>query len=168
MRVLWLLAVAACGTPGPSWVPDAGNGSGGPCEPYMSTGNMQTPVTSFATDVTPVLQTSCTSVSCHGIDMLPSGNLFLGNEGSGSAGASMVVQGLVGQASGELPTMPYVTAGDPTKSYLMHKMDNDLCVYQTECVEANCMAPMPDNMQQLSATTRDVLRRWITQGAKDN
>lgn len=168
MRLLALLAVAACGTPGPSWVPDAGGSGGGPCVPYMSTANMQTPTTSFANDVTPVLQASCTSVSCHGIDQLPSGGLFLGNEGSGSAGASTVVKGLVGQASGELPTMPYVTASDPTKSFLMHKLDDDLCVYQSDCVGANCMMPMPYGTVQLPTMTRDVVRRWIAQGALDN
>jgi hypothetical protein len=167
MKASWLVVMAACGTPGPSWLPDAGSGSGA-CEPYMSTANLQSPITSFANDVTPVLQTSCTSVSCHGIDMLPSGGLFLGNEGSGSSGASEIISGLVGQASGELVTMPYVTAGDPTKSYLMHKLDNDLCVYQTACVGANCMMPMPYGTAELPTATRDIVRRWIAQGATDN
>jgi hypothetical protein len=168
MRAVLLVTVAAsaCGTPGPSWLPDAG--SGGACVPYMSSANLQTPTTSFANDVMPVFGASCTSVSCHGIAMSPAGGLFLGSEGSGSSDAMSVYKALVGPASGELPTMPFITPSDPEKSFLMHKLDNDLCVYQSACVNANCMMPMPYGTGQLPTMTRDIVRRWIAQGADDN
>jgi len=75
--------------------------------------------------------------------------------------------------------MPFVTPGDPTMSYLMHKMDDDLCVV-TGCIpnnvavsSAEMMAPwcgtfMPYQVMVLDTGTRDTIRRWIQQGAMNN
>jgi hypothetical protein len=74
---------------------------------------------SLRTDVLPIFQASCsTNSTCHGS---PSGiEVFL--TGS-TAQATSIRRALVGVASTELASMPYVTVGDPTNSYLMHKVD---------------------------------------------
>ena len=51
----------------------------------------------------------------------------------------LVYSGLVGKDASvpvEENCMPYVTAGDPTRSYLMHKLDGDMCVVDC-CITNN-------------------------------
>jgi hypothetical protein len=158
-----LVSLTSCGTPLPSWVPDAG-----PCAAYVSTADLLTPATSFMNDVMPVFESNCASASCHGIAQSPQGGLFLGAELAQGSDAKTVYSQLVNTASVELPTMAFVTPAQPEKSYLMHKLDDDQCLFESSCVEANCMQPMPDNAMQLDPTTRDIVRRWIAQGADDN
>jgi len=65
--------------------------------------------------------------------------------------------------------MPLVTASDPSKSYLMHKLDGDQCQYNAECSGQSCLSLMPSGgTQLLPVATRDVVRRWIAQGAQNN
>ncbi len=155
------LALAACGTPPPTWLPDAGA-----CTPYVppATTDLTTPTVSFATDVMPVFAHNCSSSSCHGIADSPRGDLFLGAELAHGTDASKVYAALA-KPSGQLPSMPYVTAGDPSSSYLMHKLDADQCMYQTSCVGHDCLQSMPYDTSALPVETRDVVRRWIAQGA---
>jgi hypothetical protein len=160
---LALVALAACGTPPPVWEVDAG-----PCQPYVTTANMMMPTVSFKTDVMPVFAASCSSSSCHGITDSPRGGLFLGAELKHGADASTVYTGLVGKASPQLPEMPFVTASDPSKSYLMHKLDGDQCMFETSCVGGDCQKSMPYDTGALSIENRDVIRRWIAQGATQN
>lgn len=80
--------------------------------------------------------------------------------------------------------MPYVTRGDPSKSYLMHKLDGDLCVLKG-CIPDNPLVlgtyamfvsppPWCGGLEPYQAggplddTSRDLVRRWIAQGAKNN
>jgi hypothetical protein len=67
--------------------------------------------------------------------------------------------------------MPYVRSGDPANSFLMHKMDGDACQFASQCgtmPAANCGESMPLSGCALSGSTRDKVRRWIAQGAKNN
>jgi hypothetical protein len=160
-----ILAVAACGTPPPDYEIDAGA-----CVPYVvpSGTDLMNPAVSFANDVLPIFLTpyetiACTSAACHGVTSGASGNLFLGM----SAGdASTVFGELVGKPSGELTSMNFVTASDAPHSYLMHKMDGDTCMY--DCSGSDCSVTMPLNAPILPVETRDIVRRWITQGAQSN
>jgi hypothetical protein len=138
--------------------------------PYTPPGttDLTTPAMSFKTDVMPVFAANCASSSCHGIADSPRGGLFLGAQLAKGADASTVRAGLVGKASGQLPTMPFVTAGDPGSSYLMHKLDSDQCMYETSCVGHDCLKTMPYDTASLEVTTRDIVRRWIAQGAAAN
>jgi len=163
MRLAIALVAAACGTPGPSWVPDAG-----PCTAYVSTIDLQTPTVSLAHDVMPVFAASCASASCHGIADMPQGGVFLGAELAQGSDSSTVRAMLVGASASEMPTMSLVAAGDPTHSFLMHKLDGDQCQFDTACVGGSCMLTMPFGTAQLSADDRDTVRRWIAQGANDN
>lgn len=158
-----LVLVVACGTPPPTWEPDAGE-----CVAYaMPPGtDLAAPVVSFKTDVMPVLNANCASASCHGIADGPQGGLFLGAQQKKGADAAAVYQKLVGPMAGQLSTMPYVTPGDPAKSYLMHKVDGDQCQFETACANGDCAHTMPYD-RPLAVETRDILRRWIAQGASD-
>jgi hypothetical protein len=128
----------------------------------------QTPSTNAApslrNDVLPIFQASCsTNSTCHGS---PTGiEVFL--TGS-TAQASAIRRSLVGIPSSELATMAYITAGDPTNSYLMHKIDGTLGDFTAHCEQSNCGQQMPKGEAPLSASDRDVIRSWIEQGALDN
>ena len=127
------------------------------------TGAAQTTV-SWKNDVLPIFATNCSTTSaCHGS---PTGiEVFLAG---GSGNATTIHAGIVGVDSAELPTMPYVTAGDATKSYLMHKLDGDEGQFDAECVGGDCGLQMPREETPLDAATRNTIRTWITQGALDN
>jgi hypothetical protein len=62
--------------------------------------------------------------------------------------------------------MPYVTPGDPEQSFLMHKLDGDLCVLEERCVDGSCGKTMPSGNELLPEASRDAIRRWIAQGAR--
>lgn len=159
---LVIFAVAACGTPPPTWEVDAGA-----CVPYMAPGTsqLQSPAVSFVTDVMPVFTANCSSASCHGIAGSPQGGLFLGAELQHGADSQTVHDGLVGMASVQLPMMSFVSPGDPTNSYLMHKLDADQCQFAEQCVGHDCLKPMPYDIGALTTDKRDIVRRWIAQGA---
>jgi hypothetical protein len=86
----------------------------------------------------------------------------------------LVLGGLVGVKSTEDLSMNLVTAGDPAQSFLMHKMDGDQCTLVSQCMMGNSFRPncgvfMPYQAPTLlDVPTRDTVRRWIAQGAKDN
>jgi hypothetical protein len=123
------------------------------CVAYESDADLTTPTVSFSKDVLPLFEHSCgLSSSCHfdpGPNTISTLGIFLGcdinyDAGAGSVNACVtatpgpiVYQDLVGTADGgplaplEITGMPFVTAGDPTKSYIMHKLDGDLCTLTT-------------------------------------
>lgn len=159
-----LLCLVACGTPPPSYAPDAGE-----CVAYTSPPgtDLTAPVVSFKTDVMPVLTANCASSSCHGISDGPQGGLFLGAQQKKGADSAQVFDKLVGPMAGQLASMPYVTPGAPNASYLMHKLDGDQCQYESTCANGDCEHAMPYD-RPLPVETRDILRRWIAQGAPNN
>jgi len=135
--------------------------------------NLLSPQVSFQTDVLPTFEASCgLSASCHASASAISGRIFLGSKNT-PTDPTMVHDGLVGTASGDLPTMPYVTAGDPSKSFLMHKMDGDQCLFDSQCAASvtagtGCGGSMPQNLPLLDVAARDTVRRWIAQGAAND
>ena len=148
----------------------AGGAGGGTCVPYAVPAgtDLQQPKVSLKSDVMTVFNNNCGAATCHGSSTSGQGALFLGAESAHKADASQVRTGLVGHAGNELPSMPLVTAGDPSKSYLMHKMDGDQCQFDAACA-GGCLAVMPSGLGHvLPAATRDVVRRWIAQGAQDD
>jgi hypothetical protein len=115
----------------------------------------------------PVLTASCSSASCHGVATGAQGGLFLGAQLEKGADSAQVYQSLVGPMAGELGSMPYITAGDPQHSYVMHKLDGDQCMFADTCANQTCNDTMPRD-GQLPVETRDIVRRWIAQGAQNN
>lgn len=154
--------------------PSDGSDAGAVCFDY-STFTGTTPPVSFATDVMKILRGSCgLSASCHGdpSSTLP-GQPFLGPANSApspsAADLTGILAGLIGKAATKDPSMPIVTAGNPSKSFLMYKLDGVLtCAALTCAADASCGLTMPSGSPALPASELDVIRRWIKQGAKNN
>jgi hypothetical protein len=139
----------------------SGSSSGvAPCVPYVSDAGLTSPTVSFANDVLPLFERSCgLSSSCHydpGPTTIMNLGIFLGCDITFDAGAGsintcatpnpgpIVYQELVGTPDGgpplkplEISDMPFVTPGDPTKSYIMHKIDGDQCTLTAGCITMN-------------------------------
>ncbi len=164
---------------------DVGGADGGMCTAgstpaYTScVTDLTTPTVSFAQDVQPLFNKSCslsTPGTCHALQ--PSGNstpylIFLGSPDGGIDGEA-VLPGIVGKKAAEDPDMDIIAAGDPEHSYLMHKLDYDECQFATECdstknpIFTGCGQGMPYLSGIIDPTTRDNIRRWIAQGAQNN
>ncbi len=131
-----------------------------PCVPYVSDAGLTSPTVSFADDVLPLFERQCgLSSSCHydpGQNTIDTLGIFLGCDITFDAGAGsvnncavsnpgpIVYQDLVGTPDGgpaltplEISDMPFVTPGDPSKSYIMHKIDGDTCTLTAGCVMNN-------------------------------
>ena len=169
-----LCAAAACS----SSASTSADAAVGGCQPYVSTANLDMPVVSFAADVVPILSGTCAvSDGCHGVpSVVAEARPFLGfaSSDAGMAAAQTIIDGLVGVKSREDLTMNLVTAGDPSQSFLMHKIDDDQCTLISQCMmdpsfRPNCGVFMPYQYPDiLDVGTRDVIRRWIKQGARNN
>jgi hypothetical protein len=78
--------------------------------------------------------------------------------------------------SAEAPAMNLVTPGDPTHSYLMHKMDGDQATLASQCVGSEYESAYPQcgmlmprtSTAPLPGELRETIRSWILQGALDN
>jgi hypothetical protein len=144
---------------------------------------------SFAKDVMPILQQSCTISSvCHG-QMGNSGeeNLYLGQHQTSLDGtpvdpavAMMVNTGIVSKPSLEDPSMDAITPGSLANSYLWHKLQGDQDMLEAQCAKgmcnsASCQAPTTCGVQMPMAAGQAlpddqlaVISNWITAGAKNN
>ncbi len=117
----------------------------------------------------------CHSDPSYATNGVPTGGnrTYLG-PATGSVDATVVLSGMVGKPSFEAPSMNVITAGDPTKSYLMFKMDGpqQLMTLASACQSGDlgtCGLTMPFGVSMpLPQATRDLVRSWITQGAKNN
>ena len=143
-----------------------GGGEGAQCKPYVvpSGTDLTKPTVSFNSQVVPIFQRYCSSnqAECHQAQEKP----VLGLLGDGSDPAEIKTR-LVNVPSSRLPRMPYVTPGDPENSFLMRTMDGDQCMFNDECRSGFCGDRMPFGETQLiSVQERDIIRRWIAQGAK--
>lgn len=167
---------AACNTGGA----DGGTCVPGTTPPYTSCIDLTTPTISFAGDIAPVFVNSCAAAgaSCHGdptLDEKTTGQVFLGYPDGGDFDAAMILSRLVGQTSPENPMMDIIHASDPDASYMMHKLDDDQCLFATTCNATGntlfrlCGLGMPYGTNMvLDEPTRDKIRRWIAQGAQNN
>ncbi len=121
-----------------------------------SAADLAAPV-SFANDVLPLLQNSCgLSASCHGGTRRP---ILSRGLAADDALANLLAPSRL------LPSMAYVTPGDLAASFLMLKMDGAQCVQDLECTGGSCNGSMPDGADLLPVEQRDLVRRWIAQGA---
>ncbi|MDF2694168.1 MAG: hypothetical protein K0S65_2551 [Labilithrix sp.] len=123
----------------------------------------QNPTVTFAKDVMPIFSQSCAFASCHGSTTGTTNGVFLGG-----TDPARVHQAIVDVRSSKLPTMSYVKPGDPRESFLLRKMDASQCPLDAQCTGADCGEAMPRNGSELPVETRDIVRRWIAQGAKND
>ncbi len=125
------------------------------------------PPTTFRAAVVPLFAQSCGFSSCHGNALARnSAGLYLGGKDE-VPDATRIRKGLL-EASSELTSMPLVVPGEPTKGYLMRKLDGDHCLLDASCEGKSCGQAMPRDNELLPAEVRLVVRRWIAQGAKDD
>lgn len=130
-----------------------------------ATTDLSKPTVSFDNDVLPILQQSCALSACHGSQLGTNNGIYLGAP-AGVIDSSRVYAAIVNAPSQTAPTQVYVVPNDPARSFLLHKLDGDLCVIK-QCA-TGCGIVMPKDAPQLSVATRDVIRRWIAQGAAHN
>jgi hypothetical protein len=139
---------------------------------------------SFANDIVPILQANCAAAgsACHGDPSVVTASAggdrdYLGPP-TGAYSAAVITQilgAIVGTPSLEDPSMNVVTAGEPTKSFLMYKIDGNSTVdpqlSSLTCTGdlGNCGTAMPyPGIAILPQATRDTIRTWINQGAMNN
>jgi hypothetical protein len=143
--------------------------------------DLSAPVVSFATDVFPLLRRSCgLSSVCHGSPTTSKADLYLGPKKSDTSTVidtalyQMIIGGLSNVPSKTAPAISLVKPSDPSQSFLMLKMDgchNAAGLACTPQPNAKSGTPCGDRMPQgggLCAEDRDVIRRWIAQGAKND
>lgn len=146
------------------------SGGGSPSDPKACVAHtnptieqLKTPVALFENDVMPVFNQACGFSSCHGSKGAGNHGIYLGAKSA--ADFDLVKQSLASKSK-VLPTMAYVTPGDPDNSFLLHKLDDDLCVFEASCANGSCGEAMPQGNPALPEDKRDAIRRWIAQGAK--
>jgi len=134
------------------------SGSGG-CQEFKSTADLTKPTVSWKNDVMPIVTRACAFSSCHGGG---AGNLRLTQDAAASRTALVDVNATVS------PTTKRVAAGNPSGSFMLKKIDGDICFVADNCTNKNCGQTMPMGSTLLDVGERDTFRRWIAQGATDN
>jgi hypothetical protein len=138
---------------------------------------------SFADDIVPLFRRTCSAnTACHGnARTYGSADLFLGPPLRSLDGSDLPPPGpevliaihrdLV-TPSLHAPSMLRVTPGDPARSFLMHKLDATYGCGRIECTwidpetnEPSCGGPEPYAGEMLELEPRNLIRRWIAQGA---
>lgn len=122
---------------------------------------------SFKGDVLPILRGACSASSCHGSAGGTNFGVFLGTPGGDDAEAQTIYEGL-GKPSRATSKLNYVTRSEPASSFLLRKIDGDHCLLDAQCTGGGCGARMPKGGTQLAEADRLTIRRWITQGAKND
>jgi len=141
---------------------------------------------SFATTIQPILQVGCGTGgnTCHGQygAGASTANLYLAEpvaNGDGYGDAGAIITGIRGVASIEAPSLDIINPGNPGESYLMHKIDGDMCAIMSDCaalpltdfngtINVACGVQMPQNSSPLSDDDRTQIWNWIAQGANKN
>jgi hypothetical protein len=124
--------------------------------------------------VLPILRTSCgLSSSCHNNESGPGGQHYLGPKLSDPEPTAAQIALIFEQSVGKMPElnagMNIITPGDPEHSFFMHKLDSVKCSKLACGPEGKCGGLMPQgSTTPMPADKRDILRRWIAQGAKND
>jgi hypothetical protein len=177
--------------------------AGAPCVPYADDASLATPTVSFKADVIPIFEQSCgLSSQCHSDpSAIAVRGVYLGCQptvgtcaatGDPSPAVYAELLGPDAAAPLEESCMPFIKPGDPTKSYLMYKMDGNLtCVsccigpnkaagsvgmtgcasvmpYLSGMLAAQPVCGEPEDCGSATMPARDTVRAWIKQGALNN
>ncbi|MFO0550613.1 MAG: PE-PGRS family protein [Polyangiaceae bacterium] len=136
---------------------EGGGGFGGSSDSSSSSGVVDPcaglPVVSFATDVQPILTTSCAKANCHSGVMPDAGlDLTVGHSHAELVGVATA------QCGGQRTR---VVASDPSGSYLVDKiMGQELC--------GNSVRMPPSPSASLSQEKKDIILGWVCRGAVDD
>jgi hypothetical protein len=147
---------------------DGGSSSAPVCFDYASF-NATDPTVVFKADVLPILQGSCTlGASCHGAEAGSGGKVYLGPpQGTEPTDAQLtaIETQTVDVDSSIASGLKLIDRDDPSKSFLMHKIDGTFSCGDLSCSGAACGLRMPLGQAPLESAKADVIRRWIAQGA---
>ncbi len=173
---LCILPFAACGGGEEDGAGD-GPECGGGC-PYDYTGFDPGAPVSLQNDLMPIIARACNFSSCHGTGK--KAKLFMGPtkkelaaEGLDPMLLQLIHAAMIAPAE-TTDTLPRITPGDPSRSFMMLKMDGCLdeaepCTAQTGAKGKHaCGDSMPQGAPKLACAERDLMRRWIAQGAQLN
>jgi hypothetical protein len=142
-----------------------------------------TPAVHFQADVLPIFRNSCgLSMSCHGAisNSMPAQHFYGPSKALPDPSPSdiqAIFDQSVGQPSVGEPSMENIKPGDPAHSFMMYKLDGDPMILggvncaTLKCVtnpDGGCGLTMPSGGPQLPEEQRDIIRRWIAQGAKND
>jgi hypothetical protein len=110
---------------------------------------------SFAADVQPILSGSCAFSNCHGTTSPnpPAKPMVLA---TGSA-----YDNIAGVSAAQLSTMQRIRAGEPDNSYLIHKLQGT----HRSVGGSGSQMPLGGTLAQAQI---DLIRRWVTEGARRN
>jgi len=111
---------------------------------------------SFANDIQPIFSGNCASSGCHGTVNANPGNKPM------VLVAGQSYDNIVGVASGEVPSMQRIRAGQPDNSYLIHKLQG------THRGVGGSGERMPLGRSPLSQGQVDLIRTWTANGAPRN
>ena len=154
--VLGVLPVVACSSD-PTPIKHASDG-GGTDGGSSSGGDARTrPYPNFDDDVMPVFIANCSLTACHGSKQ-SNLNIYIPN----NADAAFAELSKTSPTSG----LKFIEPGDPTKSYVMIKMDGKQGSLSTQCDAGDCGTEMPPDVGLVAQDQRDTIRAWITAGAK--
>jgi hypothetical protein len=112
-------------------------------------------------EVDDIIKLSCAFSSCHG-SKPGSGKLFLPAPGTGN----WVVE-VVNIPSTTHRTMKRVVPGDPSNSFLVHKLTDGLCALAKDCNLPNCGDRMPQSSTPLPPDDLKKVVEWVRQGASE-
>ncbi|MEO7328766.1 MAG: hypothetical protein ABI193_09330 [Minicystis sp.] len=169
-------SLTACGGSGGSGTGGSGGAEAPLCFDYTGYDGT-TPATTFVADVLPIFRLSCgLSASCHGTESgHPDDQHFLGPKTKDPTPTALQIQAIfdqnVGVSSLANPDMKIIDPGHPETSFLMFKLDGVQCDALTCATKAKnaCKDLMPlGNTKPMDAAKRDIIRRWIKQGAMND
>ncbi len=126
---------------------------------------------SFAEDVVPIFLRSCGGLLCHEGRTRPPGDLFLGDLRAGlEPGDLDEIARQLWLPAKAAPQIRRIEPGSSERSYLMLKMDGCQNRTSLECNGAPvafgpCGNSMPLNSRRRPTEERDLIRRWIAEGA---
>lgn len=132
------------------------------------------PEVSFRADLFPTLQRRCSDAFCHGQRVPP----FLGPPRPAvpsEAEFEQILAALVDRPSLTAPAMALVTPGDPSRSFLILKVEGCQNASDLSCQPLPgatsgqaCGDTMPQASRVVCDRDRALLRAWVAQGARNN
>ena len=183
------LSAPACASddPGPDGAAGSGGSMCGTCSEPVAI-DETAPEVSFKSDVFPLMRIACNGPTCHGAPLpgngtFPGAGLYLGPHADSPPPDAATVDGVLANLkapSKTAPEMAIVAPGDEARSFLIakiHGCQNERglsCTQQStsavRCESNPCGDIMPPVGEEVVITPeqRDLLRRWVAQGALDN
>jgi hypothetical protein len=112
----------------------------------------------LAANVAPLFAAECALSGCHGDR--PEADLSL------DGAASAVHAETVGVPSTTAPDLARIEPGDPDASFLVRKLERSFD--GLSCVDDDCGVRMPNGGGALSAECIEMVRAWVTAGARED